>query len=63
MKEKIEDVFNALQELDMKTTPHNVSIMNGVFQFLKAVYKELEEAENGGTENGSEIDPDGRNQD
>jgi hypothetical protein len=63
MKEKVEEVFNALKELDMKPTPNNVSIMDGVYSFLREIYKELEEAENGGTENGAEVDPDGRNQD
>lgn len=61
MREKVEEVFNALKELDMKPTPHNVSIMNGVFSFLREVYRELEESDNGGTENGTAVDSDGRN--
>ena len=38
MKEKIEAVFNALQELDIKATPHNVSLLNGVFDLLREIY-------------------------
>jgi hypothetical protein len=53
MKDKINEVFNALQELDVKPTPHNVSIMCGVYDFLKIIYKELEEKENVGTESES----------
>ena len=62
MKEKLSEVFDALQELDMKPTPHNVSIMKGVYSSLREIYKELEETENArGTENGSAANPDGRN--
>jgi hypothetical protein len=45
MKERIEVVFEALKELDMKPTPGNVSIMNGVYEQLRAVYNELKEGE------------------
>ena len=38
MKEKIEAVFNALQELDIKATPHNVSILDGVYDVLREIY-------------------------
>ena len=38
MKEKIETVFNALQELDIKATPHNVSLLSGVFDLLRDLY-------------------------
>jgi hypothetical protein len=48
MKEKIEACFDALQELDMKPTPGNVSIMNGVYSFLREVYAEIEKGENDG---------------
>jgi hypothetical protein len=46
MKEKIESVFNALQELDVKPTPHNVSILNVVFEILRGIYQEMGEKEN-----------------
>ena len=42
MKEKIEEIWNALQGLDMKPTPHNVSIMSGVYDFLRAIFQDLE---------------------
>ena len=38
MKEKLEAVFNALQELDIKATPHNVSILDGVYDVLREIY-------------------------
>ena len=53
MKENVTEVFDALQHLEMKPTPHNVSIMNGVYNVLKMIYKELEEKENVGTESGN----------
>jgi hypothetical protein len=46
MKEKIESVFNALQELDVKPTPNNVSILNGVYEILRGIYQEMGEKEN-----------------
>lgn len=54
MKEKVEEVFNALKELDMKPTPNNVSIMDGVYSFLREIYKGLEDIENVGTDSGTE---------
>lgn len=45
MKDRIEGVFNALQELDLKPTPHNTSIMDQVYDILRGVYKELDETE------------------
>ena len=45
MKERIEVVFNALKQLDMKPTPGNVSIMNGIYEQLRAVYNEMKEGE------------------
>ena len=63
MKEKIEEIFNVLQSLDMKPTPHNVSILNGVYSFLREIYKELEVQENVGTENGTTADSAGRDND
>ena len=50
MKKVIESVFDTLQDLDMKPTPHNVSIMDYVYQTLRNIYKEMEEAENVGSE-------------
>ena len=44
MKEQIEAVFNALKELDIKATPHNVSILDGVYDILREIY-------NGGNDN------------
>ena len=43
MEERIKVVFDALKELDIKPTPHNVSIMNGVYEQLRIVYNELKE--------------------
>ena len=45
MREKINEVFEALKQLDMKPTPQNVSIMNGVYQFLREIYHEMGEAD------------------
>ena len=45
MEEKIETAFNALKELDIKPTPHNVSILDGVFNVLRDVYIELTKKE------------------
>lgn len=50
MEERILVVFEALKDLDIKPTPHNVSIMNGVYEQLRAVYNELKEGkDNAGT--------------
>lgn len=46
MKEKINAIFEALQSLEMKPTPSNVSIMNGVYAFLREIYQEMEEKKN-----------------
>lgn len=59
MKEKVNDVFNALQELDIKATPNNVSIMSGVFNCLREIYSKLEEQEHGKKDGGRTADPDG----
>ena len=45
--EELETVYNALQELDIKPTPHNVSILNGVYELLRQVYHKEDEPENG----------------
>ena len=45
MKETINEIFTVLQDLDMKPTPHNVSIMSGVFSCLREIYNKLAEVE------------------
>lgn len=47
MKEKVESCFNALRELDLKPTPHNVSILHGVYEILRSLYREMEENNEG----------------
>ena len=42
IKQKIEAVFNALQELNIKPTPHNVSLLSGVYNLLREAYVEAE---------------------
>ncbi len=48
MKEEIEEIFRVLKQLDIKATPNNVSILNGVFMLLKAIHNELEAKEGDG---------------
>ena len=38
---KLESAFDALKELDIKPTPHNVSILDGVYDLLREVYREV----------------------
>lgn len=47
MKDKIETIFEALKLLDIKPTPNNVSILNGVYDMLRALYNEANEAKEG----------------
>lgn len=61
MKEKVNEIFDALQALEMKPTPNNVSIMNGVYAFLREIYNEMGETENG--QGRDEADIRGRNDD
>ena len=42
LKNKIQECFDALQELNLKPTPHNVSILAGVYELLRQVYTELD---------------------
>jgi len=56
MKEEIEEIFRVLKLLDIKATPNNVSIMNGVYTLLKAIHNELE-AKEGTGDGGTEADP------
>lgn len=61
---ELEAVFNILQDLDMKPTPHNVNIMNAVYNSLRRIAAEMEEKENAGNAaDGPTPDPDGRNHD
>ena len=57
MKEVIYEIFEALKKLDIKATPGNVSIMNGVFANLKAVYAELENKERSEKDERAQTDP------
>lgn len=55
---RIEDCFNSLQGLErVPCTPHNTSILTGVFEQLRIIYKELEGMKDVGTENGPAVDP------
>jgi hypothetical protein len=62
IKDRIESVYNSLQDLDMKPTPHNVGIMGDVYFTLRGIYRELEEAENAGAKDGTAADPGGRDE-
>ena len=55
MKEEIEEIFRVLKLLDIKATPNNVSILNGVFMLLKTIHTELE-AKEGGDGDGPQTD-------
>ena len=55
MKDKLNEIFEALKCLDIKPTPKNVSILNGVYITLQELYNEPEEGENNaGTDTGNE---------
>lgn len=45
MLKKLEDIYDALQDLEIKPTPNNAAIMNGVFLVLREIYNELKEKE------------------
>lgn len=47
MKDRIMVCFEALKQLDIRPTPGNVSILNGVYENLRAVYSELNEQKEG----------------
>ena len=56
-KGKVLAVFEALKKLHIEATPGNVSIMTGVFNYLKEIYAELDkEQENGGDGDGGPED-------
>ena len=52
IQKKIDTVFRGLQDLDIKATPHNVSIMDGAFEVLREIY-----AETGDKNERTEADP------
>lgn len=62
MLDKLEGVFNSVQDLDMKPTPHNVRIMNDFYRTMREIYAELEEARDA-RENRAETDPGRRDAD
>lgn len=51
-QKKVDEVFMALQDLDIKATPNNVSIMTGVYEVLREIY-----AETGEEDGRAESDP------
>ena len=58
IKDRVEDCFNSLQGLEkVPATPNNASILNGVYEQLRIIYKELEDMKDVGTENGPAVDP------
>ena len=58
IKDRVEDCFNSLQGLEkVPATPRNASILNGVFEQLRIIYKELEDMKDGRAENGPAADP------
>lgn len=58
IKDRVKDCFDSLQELEnVPTTPRNASILNGVFDQLRIIYKELEDMKDGRAENGPAADP------
>ena len=52
MKEKLEEIFDALKELEMKPTPNNVSIMDGVYSTLRELYHKAEDKKDGRADDG-----------
>ena len=64
MREKLESIFNALQALEIRPTPHNTSIMSGVYQILREVYQEMGVCDHvEGKENRAAVGSDGRGTD
>ena len=50
-KDRVADCFNSLQLLEnVPVTPHNASILNGVYDQLKIIYEEVGEMENARTD-------------
>ena len=59
---EINAIFDILQELDIKSTPNNVRILDATYNSLRDIYKELGGKENAG-ESRTEVDSCGRNAD
>lgn len=57
IKERAEEIFEALKKLSLEPTPPNVSILHGVYEQLRLIYQEAEEMENGRTETDPERQP------
>ena len=57
MKEKLRDCFDRLQNLEIKPTLGNMEKLVQTLYDLRAVYQELERMEN---DDGTEADPEGR---
>ena len=55
-KEKIETIFNSLQLLEIKATPKNVSILSGVYDLLRGMFKESGEIKNAESERGNTLE-------
>lgn len=58
--QKLSDVFDALQNLEIKPTPNNTEILHGIYSVLREVYSELEGGE---TDGRNETDHAGRDDD
>ena len=52
IKDKLEEIFDALKGLEMAPTPNNVSIMDGVYSTLRELYHKAEDKKDGRTEDG-----------
>lgn len=61
MREELENIYNALQGLDIKGTPNNTAILDTVYTSLRWLYQEVEKHA-GGTE-GPAADPEKRDHD
>lgn len=61
MKEELENIYNALQGLDIKGTPNNTAILDTVYAALRHLYGEV--AENAGGTEGPAADPEERDHD
>ncbi len=55
--DKIETIFEALKLLDIKPTPNNVSILNGVYEMLRDMYNKEKEGVAG---EGQTVDTEGQ---
>ena len=48
IQKEINAIFDILQELDIKSTPNNVRILDATYNSLRDIYKELGGKENAG---------------